>query len=318
MQSSEKPYVIGVARDHRWMRLAEQKDRLAQCCDKVVVLGGSNNDNRKGCIKFEHLVRMIRPGDELNVVFAFLIATPVHVGTSKLSKVRKPAFKQAVATIVDKRKATLRDLSNGLSTETPAKRMAFMAAGADQIARNNRGTYSAQNGSRSPGRPSPWMEPANRQVIWEEWHSSLNRTNGAAAEAVYKRTGYTITPNRMWNIVKQERAARGIEGKGGSGRRPNLKALEVAQGSKKSRGHVYFIQPGSRKRVKIGFAVSVPERMAMLQTASSDKLRLLGTIKGDLTTEGEMHRRFAQHRIQGEWFRLVSEIVEYIAELKAK
>ena len=62
----------------------------------------------------------------------------------------------------------------------------------------------------------------------------------------------------------------------------------------------------------------VPERMAMLQTSSSDKLRLLATMKGDLRTEGEMHRRFAKHRLQGEWFKLSTEIIECIAELNKR
>jgi hypothetical protein len=68
---------------------------------------------------------------------------------------------------------------------------------------------------------------------------------------------------------------------------------------------VYFIEAVGRDRVKIGFTgTKVTNRLKELQCASPDVLSLLGTIKGGRSEELHLHRRFAEHHISGEWFRL--------------
>lgn len=66
--------------------------------------------------------------------------------------------------------------------------------------------------------------------------------------------------------------------------------------------HVYFIQRTDGP-VKIGCAVDVFQRMAALQTASPEPLRLIGVIiLGGYSMERYLHQALAQYRLHGEWF----------------
>jgi hypothetical protein len=95
-------------------------------------------------------------------------------------------------------------------------------------------------------------------------------------------------------------------------------------------GYVYFIQAGDRPIVKIGATIApLLERLASLQTASHDRLRLIGAIdlraKGVLAAhraeysalarqrEREIHTLFARDRVQGEWFALSERLQLFIA-----
>jgi hypothetical protein len=303
---------LGIARDHRWMRLAEQQSQLKPASRVVVVLGDAKGTASKG-YRIDDIAQIIRPGTVVQVMYAFLLAD-TRGAAGKHGRVRRAAFDKALA-VIENRKGLARDMLTGLTTETPAKRLAFKALAYDQISRSNRGLNSAENGDRSQGRPSR-IGPAERQIIWEEWHSALNRTNGAAAAAACKRMGFKIGANRMWNIVKEERAKRGIPGKGASGRRPNVKALEIAQGVRRAKGVVYFLKNGKRKQIKIGFGVDLNSRIETLRASSPETLQVLATIPGDRATEGELHRRFAKYRIRREWFKLEGELAEYVAGLR--
>jgi hypothetical protein len=65
-------------------------------------------------------------------------------------------------------------------------------------------------------------------------------------------------------------------------------------------GWVYFIQGGDR--VKVGWSRDVPRRLAQLQTASSEALKLLGTLPGTRERERAIHRMLAAIHVRGEWF----------------
>lgn len=68
---------------------------------------------------------------------------------------------------------------------------------------------------------------------------------------------------------------------------------------------IYFIQESRSGNVKIGLAAHTPGgRLDQLQTGNSDELSLIGFIRGaDSDLEGELHHRFRNHRIRGEWFK---------------
>lgn len=69
----------------------------------------------------------------------------------------------------------------------------------------------------------------------------------------------------------------------------------------RSGGLTYFIQAGDGP-VKIGSTHGDPNRrLKELQTGSSEPLRLLGTLDG-AEWERELHERFAEWRLHGEWF----------------
>lgn len=70
---------------------------------------------------------------------------------------------------------------------------------------------------------------------------------------------------------------------------------------------VYFLENTSTLAIKIGVADDPVARVRRLQTSTDCELKLLGVIKPSIhfeTTELQLHRRFAEHRLdgRGEWF----------------
>jgi len=76
---------------------------------------------------------------------------------------------------------------------------------------------------------------------------------------------------------------------------------------------IYFIQEGTEGPIKIGYtSKSVRTRMATLQTASAQKLRLLATAEGTQKDESMLHARFSACHIKGEWFKPSVDLMNYI------
>lgn len=80
-------------------------------------------------------------------------------------------------------------------------------------------------------------------------------------------------------------------------------------------GFVYFVADKQRGVVKIGFSVEPMDRMATLQIGSPNKLEMLAAVKGTIQTERQFHRRFAQHRVNGEWFRLTGDLATFVESI---
>ncbi|WP_175556339.1 GIY-YIG nuclease family protein [Methylobacterium sp. yr668] len=79
------------------------------------------------------------------------------------------------------------------------------------------------------------------------------------------------------------------------------------------RGSIYAIGYGDK--VKIGWAVSSPlERLAALQIRCPEDLTLFGSCPGSISEERALHRKFAQHRIRGEWFWMRDEVAEWVEQ----
>ncbi len=66
--------------------------------------------------------------------------------------------------------------------------------------------------------------------------------------------------------------------------------------------YVYVIGSAGSTRVKIGTSVSPEKRLKELQTGNPDRLEVLWSTFGGRELEGLLHRAFADHRIEGEWF----------------
>jgi len=77
---------------------------------------------------------------------------------------------------------------------------------------------------------------------------------------------------------------------------------------------VYFIR--SEEYIKIGHAVDVNSRLVELQVGSPIELELLGTITSDddLEMETVLHNLFSDNHVRGEWFRVCSEIYDYLEQ----
>lgn len=79
-------------------------------------------------------------------------------------------------------------------------------------------------------------------------------------------------------------------------------------------GHVYFVESGVGGPIKIGWSQDVSRRIGELQVANAHKLRLLGILPGTMVTESEMHTKFAQFRMEAEWFENHQKIREFITK----
>lgn len=77
-------------------------------------------------------------------------------------------------------------------------------------------------------------------------------------------------------------------------------------------GIVYFIQTGQYGNIKIGYTKYLAQRIKTLQTGCAENLQLLGFINGDKGKERALHKQFREYHIKGEWFKLNSELIEYI------
>jgi hypothetical protein len=81
-------------------------------------------------------------------------------------------------------------------------------------------------------------------------------------------------------------------------------------------GYVYFITTAEADRVKIGFTSNSPaSRLRELQTGSPFELCIIATECGSLAREQELHRRFAEHRLHGEWFEMCDEIRLHVRDV---
>ena len=80
---------------------------------------------------------------------------------------------------------------------------------------------------------------------------------------------------------------------------------------------VYFVS-GSNDRVKIGHTTNLKSRVRTLRTAHPDKLEIRLVLPGTREDEQELHRRFSDQHINGEWFRLDEVILDFIQTKRIK
>ncbi|MEQ8673448.1 MAG: GIY-YIG nuclease family protein [Aggregatilineales bacterium] len=79
--------------------------------------------------------------------------------------------------------------------------------------------------------------------------------------------------------------------------------------------YVYFIQQGDNGPIKIGYSAEPEKRLQTLSTASPYPLRILKTLKGGKALEQELHTRFANHQLEGEWFAPDDDLMDFISEI---
>lgn len=72
---------------------------------------------------------------------------------------------------------------------------------------------------------------------------------------------------------------------------------------------VYFLQQGEGGPVKVGVTDNVVRRVKELEAQRGARLTLLATMPGTRDLEQAIHRALAAHRIEGEWFRPVADVV---------
>jgi hypothetical protein len=139
-----------------------------------------------------------------------------------------------------------------------------------------------------------WLAPAGDDLVAALAATvRCDRADAAAILAEMERRGLVaVGPGRVHLLVAVGRGVRTI-----------------------GTGHVYFVRDDAAGAVKIGWTRQLASRLAALQTASANRLVLLGRIPGSLADEAALHQRFAGHRVRGEWFRADPELLAAVAEL---
>jgi DNA-binding XRE family transcriptional regulator len=70
---------------------------------------------------------------------------------------------------------------------------------------------------------------------------------------------------------------------------------------------------GFAQYVKIGISTNVYERVAVLQTP--EEMKVYAILDGWTRQERELHRRFAEYRLRGEWFRHEGELAKWVIKV---
>lgn len=80
---------------------------------------------------------------------------------------------------------------------------------------------------------------------------------------------------------------------------------------------IYFVQVNHTGPVKIGYTRVTPSyRLTFLQCGNPFKLNIRGVIQGTKADEQNLHRKFRQHRIRGEWFKHRGNVKQFVRALK--
>lgn len=74
---------------------------------------------------------------------------------------------------------------------------------------------------------------------------------------------------------------------------------------------IYLVQAEAGGPIKIGTAVDPERRLDALRGSCPIPLRMLRVLEGDITEELWLHKRFAEHRLHGEWFEPCDELVAF-------
>jgi hypothetical protein len=76
---------------------------------------------------------------------------------------------------------------------------------------------------------------------------------------------------------------------------------------------VYFIQSKETGAIKIGTSTAPNSRLSALQSANGHELVLLGTTVAH--SEKELHQKFQEFRLKGEWFEPAPALIEFLRGL---
>jgi hypothetical protein len=81
-------------------------------------------------------------------------------------------------------------------------------------------------------------------------------------------------------------------------------------------GSIYYIACTATQRVKIGFTAGrVVDRLKALQTGSAAPLSIIAVHAGTMLEEQQLHRKFHEQRLHGEWFDMSEALFRHICEV---
>jgi hypothetical protein len=149
---------------------------------------------------------------------------------------------------------------------------------------------------------------------WIWWYGSDLRSDGphACSRECWERVKWSPDGKIYLPDSHERRAERERES---ATRRAAIPAATPPPPEPRKRTYIYFAQRGESGPIKIGVSGNVKSRVSALQTNVAEPVRLLASMVGTRTMEAEIHSQFHAHRLRGEWFRPVPELLAYVAEL---
>lgn len=94
------------------------------------------------------------------------------------------------------------------------------------------------------------------------------------------------------------------------GRRVKVPGAELLRDASGIKWKTYFAKAGDSSLVKIGRSADVQARLKSLQTGCPTPIKLIAAFDGD--HEANWHKRFADKRVNGEWFQLSEQDISNI------
>jgi hypothetical protein len=169
------------------------------------------------------------------------------------------------------------------------------------------------------GEMAEWFKAAVLKTACREHRHPASQAETRTNLRRNKRVRYPFAQNRTARIMAQsvcDRAPLTKEVIAAFGRLDRMSGPERTYAPKPRpvRGVVYFIG-GNDGPVKIGFTNHLEHRLATLRCSSPVPLGVLATVEGPPELERDYHRRFAAHRLHGEWFARCPEIEAEIERL---
>lgn len=296
---SKGPSIRGFVRptSNRRYTLESQRRAMQDHGVHVIYEHGKNKADAR-----EFWLRSLRKDDLATVLWLCLLADDIGNADVKRRDL------QEVIDDIERRGAVIWELGSGLKSSDKKQRDQMISTAWVGLAK---GRIPGQGEKR--GRPPTWQDPAEREIIWQEWHSKEHYTNAIAARAASERLGKKVGAAVMYRIVREMRKTRKVSTAwlGGSGRaagrRDPIWDEHVEQ--------VYFMRYGTSDRVKIGYTKRMNKRLCGLESGTPENLHLLATVTGGRAQETRLHKRFAAYRIRGEWYKLEGKLAEYVAAL---
>jgi hypothetical protein len=92
-------------------------------------------------------------------------------------------------------------------------------------------------------------------------------------------------------------------------------AAAMAGNTSPPRLFIYFARAGNK--VKIGISKNPRQRLGSIKTGNSSKVRIYYVTPGDAQKERDLHKLFAEYRVNGEWFMFAPAIRNWIIKDEA-
>lgn len=81
-------------------------------------------------------------------------------------------------------------------------------------------------------------------------------------------------------------------------------------------GHIYVLHDRAGARIKIGWTGGqITTRKQAIENAAGVRLQLVARFPGGRSVEQDLHARFDDARLRGEWFAVTDDIHEWLTEL---